>query len=41
MLPSQFLALDEEDKAFVIASITFKLERERKEVEKMKRKGKK
>lgn len=41
MLPSQFLALDEEDKAFVIASITLKAEKERKEAERIKRKGKK
>nr|DAJ93101.1 MAG TPA: hypothetical protein [Caudoviricetes sp.] len=41
MLPSQFLALDEEDKAFVIASIALKAEKERKEAERIKRKGKK
>nr|DAT30435.1 MAG TPA: hypothetical protein [Caudoviricetes sp.] len=41
MLPSEFLALDEENMAFVIASINIKIEKERKEAEKMKRKGKK
>lgn len=41
MLPSQFLELEEEDKAFVIASITLKAEKERKEAERIKRKGKK
>lgn len=41
MLPSQFLELEEEDKAFVIASVTLKAEKERKETERIKRKGKK
>lgn len=41
MLPSQFLALEEEDLAFVIASVTLKVEKERKETERIKRKGKK
>ena len=40
MLPSHFLEL-EEDKAFVIASVTLKVEKERKEAERIKRKGKK
>ena len=41
MLPSQFLELEDEDKAFVIASVTLKVEKERKETERIKRKGKK
>lgn len=41
MLPSQFLELEEEDKAFVIASVTLKAEKERKETERIERKGKK
>lgn len=41
MLPSQFLELEEEDKAFVIASVTLKAGKERKDAERIERKGKK
>ena len=37
MLPSEFLALDMHEKAFVIASINIKMEAEKKEQEKIKK----
>jgi hypothetical protein len=40
MLPSQYLSLDRNEKAFVIASIQIKTENEKKQADKMKRKGK-
>jgi hypothetical protein len=40
MLPSQFLKLGREEKAFVIASIQIKIEAEQKEAKKMKAKKK-
>jgi hypothetical protein len=36
MLPSQFLELDQTDKAFLIAAIDLKLEAEKKEADKIK-----
>ena len=42
MLPSQYLALPKEEKAFLIASIKIKMENDKKEADKIKaRKGKK
>ena len=41
MLPSQFTSLDDNEKAFIIASIKVKIEDEKKEQDKAKRKGKK
>jgi hypothetical protein len=40
-LPSQFLALDRREKAFVIASIQIKAEKDKKEAAEAKRKAKK
>jgi len=40
-LPSQFLDLDQKEKAFIIASIDLRVEAERKEAEKVKSKTKK
>jgi hypothetical protein len=40
MLPSQYLNLDRCEKAFVIASIQIKTENEKKQADKMKKKGK-
>ena len=40
MLPSQYLALPREEKAFVIGSIKQKIEDDKKNAEKMKRKSK-
>lgn len=40
MLPSVFIALEENEKAFVIASIKVKIEDEKTEQDKAKRKGK-
>jgi len=41
MLPSQFLSLDRYEKAFIIASIDIKVEKEQKEMKKaQKSKGK-
>ena len=37
MLPSQYLALDRREKAFIIASINLKREAEKKEQDKMKK----
>ncbi len=37
LLPSQFLELDEPDKAFVIASVLKKVEQEKKEAKKLER----
>ncbi|WP_455718066.1 hypothetical protein [Anaerosporobacter sp.] len=39
-MPSQFVALDENEKAFIIASIRIKIEDEKKEHDKAKRKSK-
>ena len=41
MLPSQFLNLTKEEKAFVIASIQLKAENEQKEARRLKRNSKK
>jgi len=41
MLPSEFIALDDQEKAFVIASIKIKMEAEKEEAEKIKRAKKK
>lgn len=41
MLPSQYLALPREEKAFVIASIQIKTEKEAEEEKKMKKSAKK
>lgn len=41
MLPSEYLALDRREKAFIIASINLKREAEEKEQNKIKRKGRK
>jgi hypothetical protein len=40
MLPSQYSSLDRHEKAFVIASIQIKIENEKKQADKMKKKGK-
>lgn len=40
MLPSEYLALDRYEKAFIIASIKVKMEDDKKNAEKVKRKGK-
>ncbi|HAB60565.1 MAG TPA: hypothetical protein DCE48_07655 [Lachnospiraceae bacterium] len=40
ILPSEFINLDDNEKAFVIASIRVKIEDEKKEQEKAKRKSK-
>lgn len=40
MLPSLFTSLEDNEKAFIIASIKVKLEDEKKEQDKAKRKGK-
>jgi hypothetical protein len=40
-LPSQFLALDRREKAFVVASIQIKMENDKKEAKEAARKGKK
>lgn len=40
MLPSVFISLDDNEKAFVIASIKVKIEDEKKEQDKASRKGK-
>jgi len=40
LLPSQFLKLPREEKAFIIASIQLKAEKEKKEAQKMKQNGK-
>lgn len=39
MLPSTFLNLEFHDKAFIIAAIQIRTENEKKEEQKMKRKG--
>lgn len=39
MIPSEFLALSEKDKAFVIAAIRIKQENEKNEERKLKSKG--
>lgn len=39
MLPSAFMALDFQEKAFIIACIDTKVEAEQKEIRKYKRKG--
>jgi hypothetical protein len=41
LLPSQFIALDTQEKAFVIASINIKMEAEKAEADKMKSKRRK
>lgn len=41
MLPSEYLALDRREKAFIIASINLKREREKEEEKKLKRASKK
>ena len=41
MLPSQFLALDQRERAFIIAAIDIKAEERRKEIEDMKSQAKK
>ena len=38
MLPSQFINLPKNEKAFIVASIQLKLEHEKKEEKKLKRK---
>ena len=40
MLPSEFTNLDDNEKAFIIASIRVKIEDEKKEQDKAKRKSK-
>lgn len=40
MLPSTYLNLPREEKAFVIAAIDIKIENEKKQAKEMKRKGK-
>jgi hypothetical protein len=37
ILPSQFLNLDQKDKAFIIAAIDLKIEAEKKEASKIKK----
>jgi hypothetical protein len=37
ILPSQFLELDQKDKAFIIAAIDLKIEAEKKEASKIKK----
>lgn len=39
ILPSIFLEMDEQEKAFVIASCEIRVENEKKEIKKIKRKG--
>ena len=41
MLPSQYLALEESEKAFIIACIDIKAEHDRKEEQKLERKASK
>ena len=41
MLPSQFLNLDPQEKAFVIAAIDMKIDAEKKQAAEIKRKSKK
>ena len=41
MLPSKFLSLSDEEKAFIIASIDVKIDHEKEEAKKMKAKSKK
>lgn len=41
MLPSQYMNLDEEEKAFVIAAIQIKIENDRKKQKELERKSKK
>lgn len=41
MLPSKYLKLDRYEKAFIIAAIDMKLEKDKKEADKIKRKRKK
>jgi hypothetical protein len=40
MLPSQYLNLDRYEKAFIIGAIQIKTENEKKQADKMKKKGK-
>lgn len=40
ILPSVFLAMDEQEKAFVIASIKIKMEKDKEEEERAKREAK-
>lgn len=40
ILPSVFLEMDDQEKAFVIASCDVRVEGEKKEAKKMKRRGK-
>lgn len=41
MLPSQFLSLDVNERAFVIAAINIKIEKEKEEAKKMKAQNRK
>ncbi len=41
MLPSQYMNLDDEEKAFVIAAIQVKIESDKKKQKEMERKAKK
>lgn len=41
MLPSEYLALPREEKAFLVASIKVKMEDDKKNNDKLKRKGRK
>jgi hypothetical protein len=41
MLPSQFLSLDVNERAFVIAAINIKIEKEKEEAKKMKAQSRK
>ena len=41
MLPSQFLELDEQEKAFIVAAIKMKLENDKKKERELKKKPKK
>jgi hypothetical protein len=41
MLPSQFISLDENERAFVIAAIQIKMENDKKKQKEMEKKAKK
>nr|DAU10369.1 MAG TPA: hypothetical protein [Caudoviricetes sp.] len=41
MLPSQYISLDENEKAFIIAAIQIKIDAEKKKAKEMERKSKK
>lgn len=40
MLPSQYLSLDVQEKAFIVAAINIKIEKEKEEAKKLKAKSK-